>query len=1111
MSEPSKAVFLSYASQDAEAAKRICDALRAAGVEVWFDQSELVGGDAWDAKIRKQIKECALLIPIISANTQQRTEGYFRLEWRLADQRTHLMAKGRAFLLPVVIDDTRDADAHVPDSFTEVQWTRLPGGETNAAFCARVKKLLGGSLEIEAGHPRSAEYGEVAAPPKKANPPWLTAVIVVVPVLVGLALAWRVLPHGGGALGEDKSTVPALPAVAPAIRDWPKDPELKRAIALTEGLESIPDDLALAEQIVKPILERAPADVEAVTVMARVQTHFLRRGFDRSDERSTQARLYAERALQLGPDEPEAMYAVATYLFSRAIDLPRTERLLRRAMELDPGNPRPGRLLADLFNATNRPTEALAQGKDNVRRFPHDVLSHYDLARTFKDQGRYEEFDRELDATLAIGPLPNAIVWKARLLFGLHNDFPGMKTWLDRVPERVRGTERAVFGYFLYAAFGGQPETGLEALRGFPQKWFTDFEYAGPTALLNASLFELQGKVELARQQYETALAEIQRMRAADPGRIGLSSVEFWTLLGLGRKGEARASYRRMIEGTRRPYAQSLVTGWWYSAIPAALLLGERATALELLRESIVTLPESRVAYRLRFQIDPRMAPFRDDPEITALLAEPRITKATEGGPAATQVTEDGRQGPVIAVTAVDPKSVAVLAFANLSDDKANEYFSDGISEELLNVLAKIPGLKVTARTSSFHFKGTNTAIPEIAQQLGVAYVVEGSVRKQGDKVRITAQLIKAADDFHVWSDTFTRDLKDIFAVQDEIAGLIAKNLELKMGMVAARPTIDLEAYQEYLTGRALFAKASNDDLKAAVGHFEKALAIEPKLTAAWVQLASVHTQLGRWGGTPTLQAWIAARAAIDRAIALEPDSPDVLLALGWILRTADWDWRGAERAYRRALELRPNHPDTLSAAAVLLFNLGRKEEALNLGRQAVQLDPLNAATQIDLSLVFYFSREWAEQEKLTRRAIQLAPTGVSYHELLAFSLAEQQRFAEAEAEARGDPDDVGRFNALGIITALQGQGEAARGYRRQMEELSQARGDTADLQLGIADISCILGDKDRAFAALGKAVSTRDPSVSWFRNDFYLQPLHSDPRWDALLHKVGLADDQLK
>ena len=450
---------------------------------------------------------------------------------------------------------------------------------------------------------------------------------------MGMILALKERP--GRSVPPEPPAKPAPPAVsearqlaASAQRDWPKDPQLKQAIALTEGLEAVPDDLVLAEEIAKRVLDRSPTDVEAVTVMARVQSHFLRRGFDRSDERAAQAKRYAERALQLAPDEPEAMYALATYHFSRATgESARTEQLLRRAIELDPTNPRPGRLLADLYNVTNRQTEAIAQGQDNVRRFPNDVLSHYDLARTYKDQGRYDEFDRELDATLALAPLPNAIVWKARLQFGLRNDFAGMKVWLDRVPPRVRGTERAVFGYFLYAAFGGDPETGLAALRDFPQKWFTDFEYAGPTALLNASLLELQGKKEMALRQYEVAQGEIQRMRQTDPGRIGLSQVEFWTLLGLGRLEEAKASHRRVVEGSRRPYAQDMVNGWWFTVIPGSLLIGDRTTALTLLRESVETQPQTRAAFRLRFQIDPRMAPFRDDPDIRALLAEQEAKK----------------------------------------------------------------------------------------------------------------------------------------------------------------------------------------------------------------------------------------------------------------------------------------------------------------------------------------------------------------------------------------------------------------------------------------------------------------------------------------------------
>ena len=1060
-----RAVFLSYASQDAEAVKKICDALRAAGVEVWFDaEGGLEHGDEWDAKIRRQIKECVLFLPIISANTQAREEGYFRIEWELAAQRALGIASGVAFILPIVIDDTREPDALVPDRFRSVQWTRLRGGELTPEVKARFLKLWShrtGALKHEAAvgrdHriPPGSDKAGSGDPALQTKPGWkayaglAVAILALVagagwwllrreaPVVTGppappapaivagpapappasearqlmekaralyinrldtsrddCALAedllkqaqgkdandaevWASLSHlhsyvfmrgwdlsnqrreaarvaaqravrldpasfegrlaeafllgdtgpesfekerllralrterpaekrllralgsvldrrgelaeadalsdeaaalpGGdplslynkslrhwfagntdraeaamaavleqapaftgaliftawyaaqlhGDLERARATISRVPAgemredrpaffayyiellarrpdaaiarlqavprawiednwyrgpkavlvgdafqaggrpAAAAIewrsalrqieetlqerpnyhfalvrraqllaklgereqaeiqfkalvertgvslagdapvptwltdlmillgrheeaiaqisralrrerraveytaatlrldpkfdpmrarpefarviaeaeaiertaaaasrppRDWPKDLELKKAMNLTEGLEAIPDDLALAEEITKRAVDRSPTDIEAVTVMARVQSHFLRRGFDRSDERAALAKRYAERALQLAPDEPEAMYALATYHFSRATgETARTEQLLRRAMELDPTNPRPGRLLADLYNATNRLAESITQGQDNIRRFPNDVLSHYDLARSYKDQGRYDEFDRALDATLALAPLPNAIVWKARLQFGLRNDFAGMKTWLDRVPARVRGTERAVFSYFLYAGLGGNPETGLAALRDFPEKWFTDFEYAGPTALLNASLLELQGKKELALRQYEVAQGEIQRMRQADPGRIGLSQVEFWTLLGLGRTEEAKVSYRRVVEGTRRPYAQEMVNGWWFTTIPAALLIGDWTTARALLRESVETRPQSRAAFRLRFQIDPRMAPFRDDPEIKALLAGPSSSaKATE-------------------------------------------------------------------------------------------------------------------------------------------------------------------------------------------------------------------------------------------------------------------------------------------------------------------------------------------------------------------------------------------------------------------------------------------------------------------------------------------------
>jgi Flp pilus assembly protein TadD len=252
---------------------------------------------------------------------------------------------------------------------------------------------------------------------------------------------------------------------------------------------------------------------------------------------------------------------------------------------------------------------------------------------------------------------------------------------------------------------------------------------------------------------------------------------------------------------------------------------------------------------------------------------------------------------------------------------------------------------------------------------------------------------------------------------------------------------------------------------------------------------------------------------AIDRARALEPDSPEVLLALGWILRTGEWNWREAERAFRRALALQPNQPEIMAGAAVLLFNIGQTDEAFRLARQAIQLDPLNAGTQIDLSLMFFMNKNWAEAERSARRALQLAPGGTSYHCILAWSLIAQQRYPEAEAEINLDKteDGVDRTNSLGLLAIARGQEKVARDWLARLEEIARTNGDLADLQQNIAWLDTSLGEKDRAFAALEKAYTSRDPSMSWLLNSWWLQPLISDPRWPALVRKVGLADDQLK
>ncbi len=620
------AVFLSYASQDADAARRIAEALRAAGIEAWFDQSELRGGDAWDQKIRRQIKECALFLPIISANTQARPEGYFRLEWRLADQRTHLMGRNRAFLVPVCVDQTPDANADAPDSFTAVQWTRLPGGETPPAFVERVKRLLPG-----------------------------------------------------------ESSTP-------------------------------------------------------------------------------------------GPESGEKNRSVG------------------------------------------------------------------------------------------------------------------------------------------------------------------------------------------------------------------------------------------------QPMAQAMAA-----------------------------------------------------------------TRSTEG------------------------HSVAVLAFANLSNDKENEYFSDGISEELLNVLAKVKGLKVSARTSAFHFKGKDTPIPEIARQLGVAYVVEGSVRKAGDRVRITAQLIKAADGFHVWSDTFTRDLKDIFAVQDEIAGLIAQALSLKLGATSAARAVNPEAYQLFLQGRAIFNREVPDEYAKAIECYQASIAIDEGCALTWAWLALVYC-MSAGSGMYSIEAGNRlAREAAQRAIALDPELAKGHFALGFEELMHGWDWKQAAALLARASELTPGDVETRSMVAHLAGIMGRCDEAIRLARQAVELDPLNYFSTYTLVRSLGFAGRFEEMEKQAERVISINPAGLRSRLFLFLARLFQGRIDEAARAAEEVPPGWARRTALACARFAQGRIEDSEAA---LVELKVKDGTHAAYQ--VAQVYAFRGEVDQAFQWLDEAYRVRDSGTVLLKCDPLMRKLHADPRWLPFLRKLNLADDQL-
>jgi TolB-like protein/Flp pilus assembly protein TadD len=665
VTEPSRSVFLSYASQDAEAARRIYDALRTAGMEVWFDQSELRGGDAWDRQIRKQIHDCALLIPIISVNTQARAEGYFRLEWKLAVERTHLMSERVAFLVPVVIDATRDQDADVPSAFRGVQWTRLPGGNTSTSFCQRVAALLAG----------------------------------------------------------------------------------------TEN-----------------------------------------------------------------------------------------------------------------------------SGPTSLRRAP--------------------------------GP--------------------------HAAPER--------------------------------------------TAYLGIA--------------------------------IGLVAVVVLAAVAL------------------KPW--QLVT-----QRPASVPVASRAV-------------ESRTV-------------------------------------------------------AVPEKSIAVLPFVNMSSDKEQDYFSDGLTEEMIDLLGREPDLRVPARTSSFYFKGKNETVANIAQQLKVAYVLEGSVREAGKRLRITAQLIRADNGYHLWSQAYDREDTDVFAVQDDIAKAVVSALKVKLAtgvpVTGSRGTTNTEAYNEYLLGRQIARRGNLEGFRQAVAAFSKAIALDPNYAAAYAGLAAAEAQLADDTGDRTGGIERAGHY-VDKAIALAPADANGYAERSFIRAAWQWDWSGAQADIEKALILDPRNSDVQHRYAQFLVTVDRMPEAIAAQEKVTELDPLSNNAWDSLAAFYLDIGDYASAEAAIARAIEIdARYAWGQYDLGLLRLLQGKGQEAREAFRKVDEEPI---RLSGIAMAEHTLGHVKKS-QQALDELIAKEAQNAAYE--IAEVFAWRGESNKAFEWLERAYKQREGALSQIKTDPILKSLHTDPRYKAFLRKTNLPE----
>jgi TolB-like protein/Tfp pilus assembly protein PilF len=665
-STPKGAVFLSYASQDAQAAQKICDALSAAGIEVWFDKSELRGGDVWDRRIREQIHSCRLFIPIISANTESRDEGYFRREWGFATDRTRDIAEKRAFLIPVVIDDTPERGSSVPDKFHQIQWTRLPRGETPPAFVARVAALLGAPKSVATG---------------------------------------------------------------------------------------------------------------------------------------------------------------------------------------------------------NRPTPALTTAPPAHTRSQRNV----------------------------------------------------------------------------------------------------------------------------------------------------------WIILGLAALG-------------------IVLGGGWFALRQSGLHRHAQAE--------------------------------------TADQASPAITE----------------------------KSIAVLPFDDLSEKHDQEYFADGMAEEVINLLAKIPDLKVIGRISSFQFKGKTDDVRRIGMTLGAAYIVEGSVRRSGDHVRVTAQLIDTRDGVQRWSETYDRQASDVLQVQDAIAASLVRALQVEVaesGRLQTRPVLtSRESYDAYLRGIHAFEKRDPSGFEEAIARFRRALELDPSYVPAAEALAIAYRNQAYFGFVPPKVGYEQARMAAGAVLKLNQGSAIAHAVLLAVHTEYDWDWVSAERELDTAMSLAPNNATVLLYASEERLAVGQLNEAMRYLESAGTVDPLYTEVYFDLSLVYLRLSRYEESARALRRIAEISPTAEWVHYYLCVVLLVQ-----------GDPNAALREMEKETVPSIRLAGLALAYYA--LKRTTEANNSLAQLEarnggdsaMTIAEAYAYREQNDLAMKWLDRAYAQKDINLWYIKGDPLLAKLEGDPRYKAFLRKMNLPE----
>jgi serine/threonine protein kinase/tetratricopeptide (TPR) repeat protein len=517
----------------------------------------------------------------------------------------------------------------------------------------------------------------------------------------------------------------------------------------------------------------------------------------------------------------------------------------------------------------------------------------------------------------------------------------------------------------------------------------------------------------------------------------------------------------------------------WVSTLAA--ILHDEPRSLRDIKASIPALVEQHLARCLRKDPSQRFQTMLEVKQALAEVAVPGLTKE-------------------------ETPSIAVLPFVNLSADKENEYFSDGLAEEIINALTKVPELRVIARTSAFAFRGKEQDLRTIGQRLSVGTVLEGSVRRAGNRVRVTAQLIKVADESHLWSERYDRDLTDIFAIQDEISLAIATALRVKLA-TPRRRAANIDAFQSYLKGLYWYQRYTPESLAKAKESFEQALGHDPGYAPAYGGLAVFYYGIGALGIKRMLEMAPLAKSAAEKALAIDQTLSEAHSVLGLVTGAVEYDWESAERHFQAAMTVNPVEPLVrVRYALYFLTPLGRFKEAVAQYQRALETDPLSMMVHFGLAFALYCERRYDDAIEHAARAVDLFPDYWLVHFAMGLALSQKgslpQSIASLEATVQRSPSFT---LATGFLAASYARAGNTRHAERLMEEVKERSSRHYVSPACFAVYHAALGQPDRMFEFLQAALAEGDPYLTRMDAEPYFEPFRSDPRYRHLLHRMNL------